>query len=87
MDPVRIILSGVAVNSVLGGYNSFLQLQNSDNLNGVLSFMNGSFSGGNWTQVRVMAVYAVIGLVHVFVSEMPMHFSWEMKWPKILAFA
>ena len=63
VDPVRIILSGVAVNSVLGGYNSFLQLQNSDNLNGVLSFMNGSFSGGNWTQVRVMAVYAVIGLV------------------------
>ena len=63
VDPVRIILSGVAVNSVLGGYNSFLQLQNSDNLNGVLSFMNGSFSGGNWTQVRVMTVYAVIGLV------------------------
>ena len=63
VDPVRIILSGVAVNSVLGGYNSFLQLQNSDNLNGVLSFMNGSFSGGNWTQGRVMAVYAVIGLV------------------------
>lgn len=63
VDPVRIILSGVAVNSVLGGYNAFLQLQNSDNLNGVLSFMNGSFSGGNWTQVRVMAVYAVIGLM------------------------
>ena len=63
VDPVRIILSGVAVNSVLGGYNSFLQLQNSDNLSGVLSFMNGSFSGGNWTQVRVMALYAVVGLV------------------------
>ena len=25
--------------------------------------MNGSFSGGNWTQVRVMALYAVVGLV------------------------
>ena len=32
-------------------------------MSGVLSFMNGSFSGGNWTQVRVMALYAVVGLV------------------------
>ncbi len=61
VDPVRIILSGVAVNSVWWLW--WLQLQNSNNLSGVLSFMNGSFSGGNWTQVRVMAVYAVIGLV------------------------
>lgn len=63
VDPVRIILSGVAVNSVLGGYNSFLQLQNSDNLTGVLSFMNGSLSGGNWSQVRVTALYSAVGLV------------------------
>lgn len=66
VDPVRIILSGVAVNSVLGGYNSFLQLQNSDNLSGVLSFMNGSLSGGNWTQVRVMMTYAAVGLILSF---------------------
>lgn len=63
VDPVRIILSGVAVNSVLGGYNSFLQLQNSDNLSGVLAFMNGNLSGGSWAQVQVMAIYAVAGLV------------------------
>lgn len=66
VDPVRIILSGVAVNSVLGGYNSFLQLQNSDNLQGVLAFMNGSFSGATWQEVKVMGVYAVIGLILAF---------------------
>ena len=66
VDPVRIILSGVAVSSVLGGYNSFLQLQNSDNLSGVLAFMNGSLSGGNWEQVKTMAIYAIIGLVLAF---------------------
>lgn len=66
VDPVRIILSGVAVNSVLGGYNAFLQLQNSDNLQGVLSFMNGSLSGATWQEVKVMGVYAVIGLVLAF---------------------
>ena len=38
VDPVRIILSGVAVNAVLGSYTSFLQLLNADNLSGVLGF-------------------------------------------------
>lgn len=63
VDPVRIILSGVAVNSVLGAYNSFLQLMNSDNLSGVLAFMNGSLSGRSWGQLKIGAVYAAIGLV------------------------
>lgn len=62
IDPVRIILSGVAVNSVLGAYNSLLQLMNSDNLSGVLAFMNGSLSGKSWQHVKVMAVYAAVGL-------------------------
>jgi len=62
VDPTRIILSGVAVNSVLGGYNSLLQLMNSDNLEGVLAFLNGSLSGCSWASVRTMVFYAVIGL-------------------------
>lgn len=62
VDPVRIILSGVAINSVLGGYNSLLQLMNSDNLSGVLAFMNGSLSGMSWVHVRTMVIYAVLGL-------------------------
>lgn len=62
VDPVRIILSGVAVNSVLGGYNSMLQLMNSDSLSGVLAFMNGSLAGMSWVHVRIMIVYAIIGL-------------------------
>lgn len=62
VDPVRIILSGVAVNSVLGGYSAFLQLQNADNLSGVLAFMNGSFAGVTWTDLSVIALYALFGL-------------------------
>ena len=66
VDPVRIILSGVAINSVLGGYNAFLQLQNSDNLQGVLTFMNGSLSGGMWQDVQIMGLYAAFGLLASF---------------------
>ncbi|MDO4754202.1 MAG: iron ABC transporter permease [Bacillota bacterium] len=66
VDPVRIILSGVAVNSVLGGYSAFLQLQNADNLSGVLAFMNGSFAGVTWTDLSVIAIYAAFGLTISF---------------------
>ena len=63
VDPVRIILSGVAINSVLGGYNGFLQMLYSDNLQGVLGFMNGSLSGRSWSEVKTLAIYVSIGLV------------------------
>ena len=66
IDPVRIILSGVAINSVLGAYNALLQLLYSDSLEGVLAFMNGSLSGRSWSQVQTLAIYAGIGLVLAF---------------------
>ena len=66
VDPTRIILSGVAINSVLGAYNSLLQLLNSDSLQGVLAFMNGSLSGKSWYQVKILAVYSIIGLILSF---------------------
>lgn len=66
VDPVRIILSGVAINTVLGAYNAFLQMLNSDNLANVLAFMNGSLSGCTWQQVAVITIYAVIGLMLAF---------------------
>lgn len=63
VDPVRIVLSGVAVNTVLGAYTSFLQLLNADNLSGVLGFLNGSLSGRGWEHVTTVTGYAVIGFV------------------------
>ena len=66
VEPTRIILSGVAINSVLGAYNSLLQLLNSDSLQGVLAFMNGSLSGKSWYQVKILAVYSIIGLILSF---------------------
>lgn len=66
VDPVRIILSGVAINTVLGAYTAFLQMLNSDNLSGVLAFMNGSLSGSTWDEVQVVAAYAAVGLALAF---------------------
>lgn len=63
IDPVRIILSGVAINSVLGGYNGFLQMLYSDNLQGVLGFLNGSLAGRSWGDVKILVIYVSIGLL------------------------
>ena len=63
VDPVRIILSGVAINTVLGAYNAFLQMLNSDNLANVLAFMNGSLSGCNWQQIYVITAYSSVGTI------------------------
>lgn len=62
-DPVRIILAGVAINTMLGGLTSFLTLMNSDSLQGVLSWMNGSLAAKSWSQVNVMSIYGAIGII------------------------
>ena len=62
VDPTRIILSGVAINSVLGAYNALLQMLNADSLEGVLAFMNGSISGRSWYHVKQITICAAIGL-------------------------
>lgn len=62
LSAVRIVLAGVAVNSMLGGVTSLISLLNSENLQGVLNWLNGKLGGKSWTQVRWMAVYTLIGL-------------------------
>ncbi|MCL2226385.1 MAG: iron ABC transporter permease [Oscillospiraceae bacterium] len=62
VDPIRLILTGVAINAVLGGYTGLLQLMYSDNLASVLAFMNGNLSGRSWVHVQTVVVYCIIGL-------------------------
>lgn len=66
VDPVRLILSGVAINSVLGAYTAMLQLLNSDSLAGVLAFLNGSLSGRSWSKVSHLSIYVGVGLILAF---------------------
>ncbi|BCJ92698.1 ferrichrome ABC transporter [Anaerocolumna cellulosilytica] len=60
---VRIILAGVAVNAILGGVSSMMSILNSENLAGVLNWMNGSLGKKSWNEVKVMILYTGIGLV------------------------
>lgn len=62
LSPVRIILSGIAVNAVLGGVNAMLALLNIDNMQSILMWMNGSMSVKGWKDVNLLLGYSVFGL-------------------------
>lgn len=61
--PLRIILAGVAVNAILGGFTSLLSLLNTDKIQGVLMWLNGSMSAKSWHDVRMLLPYSLLGLV------------------------
>lgn len=60
--PLRIILAGVAVNAILGGATSLLSILNSDRIQGVLMWLNGSMSGKSWSDARLLVPYSLIAL-------------------------
>lgn len=61
--PTRIILIGIAINSVIGATMSALMLLNSDRVQAVLPWLAGGLSGVGWAQVQMVGGYAVVALV------------------------
>lgn len=68
LAPVRIILSGVAVNAVFGGAIGLLSILYSDKLPGALQWMNGSLSGKGMGDVMMMLPYSIVGWVAALLS-------------------
>ena len=66
LSAIRIVLAGVAVNSMLGGATSMISLLNSESLSGVLSWLNGELGKKGWDQVGAIGIYSVVGLVLAF---------------------
>ncbi|MBE5962404.1 MAG: iron ABC transporter permease [Lachnospiraceae bacterium] len=63
ISPVRIVLSGVAVNAVFGAIVSILSILNSDKIQGVLVWLNGSLASKGWATVQSLIPYLVVGLI------------------------
>lgn len=62
VDPIRIILAGVAVNAILGGGTSLLPILYSDRIQGVLMWLNGSVANKSWHHVSMILPYSLVGL-------------------------
>lgn len=63
IDPVRLILSGVAVGSMLGAMSSTILLFNAEKVAGILDFTVGSLSTRSWPQFRLVWPYMLSGFL------------------------
>ncbi|MGI5939958.1 MAG: FecCD family ABC transporter permease [Thermoleophilia bacterium] len=70
IQPLRIILAGVAVAAFLGAGISALMVFYSDRVHGALTFMNGSMSARSWPEVVTILPYSIVGVAaSLFMSQ------------------
>lgn len=65
IQPMRIILAGVAVSALFGAGISGTLVFFSDRVHGALTFMNGSLSARSWPEVWTILPYTLVGLILV----------------------
>lgn len=66
LQPNRIVLAGVAVNTILGGVISFFTTLYSDRIQSAMLWLNGSLATKTWADVELLVGYSVVGLVASF---------------------
>lgn len=67
IQPIRIILAGVAVSALFGAGISGTLVFFSDRVHGALTFMNGSLSARSWPEVQTILPYTIAGLLLVMI--------------------
>lgn len=62
LSPLRIILTGVAVNAMFTGLSSAFNSMNGGNLSGVASIVEGNITQKTWSDVSTLWPYVLAGL-------------------------
>ena len=65
-SPVRMILAGVAISAMIGGFQAFLMVYFSDRVQGVVLWLTGSLNTRSWHHVGLVAPCTVIGATLAF---------------------
>lgn len=68
LNPLRVILVGVAVNAVFTGLTQAFNSMTGGNLSGVASIANANISQKTWDDVYIITGYVVLGLVLALMS-------------------
>ncbi|MDU6113124.1 MAG: iron ABC transporter permease [Paeniclostridium sordellii] len=63
LKPGRIVLAGVAINTILGGVISYLSTMYSDRIQSAMLWLNGSLGTKTWADVEMLFVYSIVGLI------------------------
>ena len=62
IKPMRIVLAGIAINTLLSSVTSLLFMLFSDQIQGVVSRLNGSLANKTWSTLNIIIPYSLIGL-------------------------
>lgn len=68
INPLRLVLAGVAVSAFFGGGISALMVFHADKVQGVINWMVGGFQGRSWEHVRMILPYTFCGLAGAFAA-------------------
>lgn len=68
LNPLRLILAGVAVAAFFGGFNTVLSVFYPDRVQGTVSWMAGGFVGRSWDDIMMIWPYTAIGIIGSMVS-------------------
>ncbi len=63
INPLRLILAGVAVGAFFGAMISTLMVFHSDKVQGTINWMAGGFQGRSWGHVSMILPYAAVGII------------------------
>lgn len=63
LSPIRIVLAGAACNALLGGISSMITISAGLGASNIQKWMMGSLATVNWSNVNILLVYSVIGIV------------------------
>ena len=67
IDPLRMVLAGIAVSSLLGACINAILIFYSDRVQSALGFMIGSLAARTWTHFRIVLPYALAGFLLAWV--------------------
>ena len=62
MSPVRIILAGVCVNSILNALSSMVTVFNSAGVSSIQTWLLGSLVNVTWNDFKILALYTIVGI-------------------------
>jgi len=68
-----LILAGIALGAFLASITSYLMIISGEKLHGIISWLMGRFSLGNWEQVMMVMPYIIIGVVVIWLYARPLN--------------
>lgn len=67
ISAIRIVLAGIAINAMLVSLTSMSNMYGANNSTSIQMWLNGSLANVTWNDVKILAIYSVIGYIASFI--------------------